>query len=76
MNCMKQICFAENLKNLRTSGGKYKHKLSQEAIAKATGIARSMISDYENGKKEPTLSALEAIANFFEITLDELVYGK
>ena len=73
---MKQLCFASNLKQLRASGGKYNKKLSQAEIAKATGIARSMISDYENGIKEPTLSALDAIAKYFDITLEELVYGK
>jgi transcriptional regulator with XRE-family HTH domain len=68
---MKQMLFADNLKNLRKS-----KKLSQQQIAGGTGIARSMISDYENGKKEPTLSAVVKLAEFFGLTLDEMVYGK
>ena len=68
---MKQILFAQNLKMLRKS-----QKLSQQQIAEKTGIARSMISDYENGKKEPTLSALDKLAKYFNLTLEELVYDK
>ena len=68
---MKQILFAQNLKMLRKS-----QKLSQQQIAEKTGIARSMISDYENGKKEPTLSVLDKLAKYFNLTLEELVYDK
>lgn len=68
---MKQILFAQNLKMLRKS-----QKLSQQQIAEKTGIARSMISDYENGKKEPTLSVLDKLAKYFDLTLEELVYDK
>ena len=68
---MKQLLFAQNLKMLRKS-----QKLSQQQIAEKTGIARSMISDYENGKKEPTLSVLDKLAKYFNLTLEELVYDK
>ena len=68
---MKQINFAGNLKQYRKT-----RRLSQQQVADGTGVARSMISDYENGRKEPTLSALDKIAKYFDVTLEELVYGK
>ena len=71
---MNKVKFSENLKGLRKGNNKFARKFSQQQIASQTGIARSMISDYENGKKEPTLSALDKLSEFFEISIDELVY--
>ena len=69
-----QLKFSTNLKNLRTGANKWGKKFSQQQIASATGLARSIISEYENAIKEPTLSALLKLANFFDITLNELCY--
>ena len=71
---MKSIKFSQNLKNLRAGNNKFARKFTQQQIAGQTGIARSMISDYENGRKEPTLSALDKLSCFFEISIDELCY--
>lgn len=71
---MKEIKFSQNLKNLRAGDNKFARKFTQQEIAHATKIARSLISDYEHGNKEPTLWALNKLADFFEISLDELCY--
>ncbi|MBQ8468491.1 MAG: helix-turn-helix transcriptional regulator [Clostridia bacterium] len=72
----RQLKFSENLKNLRLGNNKFSKKFTQLQIAEQTGIARSMISDYEHGIKEPTLSAVAKLAKFFDLTLDELCYGR
>jgi len=72
----RQVNFSENLKKMRLGQNKSGQNFTQSQIARQTGIARSMISDYENGVKEPTLSALVKLSKFFEISLDELCYGK
>lgn len=69
-----QLNFSNNLKMLRSGANKFGKKFSQQQVATATGLARSAISEYENGIKEPTLGALNKLADFFEITLNELCY--
>ena len=73
-NKKSQINFSQNLKNLRAGKNKFGKKFSQQQIATSTGLARSIISEYENGIKEPTLGALVKLAEFFDITLNELCY--
>ena len=60
--------FKENLKELREE-----RKINQVDLAKAIGVSKGIISLWENGLREPTLSSLIALANFFEISLDELI---
>ena len=69
-----QLNFGKNLKSLRLGSNKFGKKFSQQQIAVSTGLARSVISEYENQIKEPTLGALIKLANFFDITLNELCY--
>lgn len=58
----------KNLKNLRKELG-----LSQKQIANILHISQQTYSDYENRKTEPTSETLIAIANYFEVTVDELL---
>ena len=60
--------FAENLKTLRAEKG-----VGQVEFAKAIGVSNGIISLWENGKREPTLSSLIAIAKYFETSIDSLV---
>ena len=60
--------FHENLLRLRTE-----KKLTQKAIAKEVGISWRAYQNYERGTQEPTLSVLVALADFYDISLDELV---
>lgn len=59
--------FKEVFKKLR----KEKH-LTQSELAAALGISRSAISMYENGEREPDLETLEAIADYFNIDMNQL----
>ena len=47
--------------------------ISQGKLAKAIGITQQAISYYENNLNEPTIGICEKIADFYGITLDELV---
>lgn len=60
--------FAQNLKSLRQS-----KSIGQVELAKQIGVSKGIISLWENELREPTLSSLIALANFFDISLDELV---
>ncbi|HEY3368265.1 MAG TPA: helix-turn-helix transcriptional regulator [Symbiobacteriaceae bacterium] len=47
--------------------------LSQEELAERLGIIRSRLGNYELGDREPEFALMNRIADFFGITLDELV---
>ena len=64
---MKKYKFGEVLKELRIE-----NSIGQEKLAKAIGVTHSIISLWENGLREPTLSNLIALADFFNVTLDFL----
>ena len=59
--------FGEILKYLRLEKA-----LSQDELAKQLDISRSAISFWENNQREPTLSNLVAIADFFGVSIDYL----
>ena len=58
----------KELKNLRKLNG-----YSQSAVAKATGINQQMISWWEADKGSPSIEFCIQLADFYGITLDELV---
>ena len=60
--------FSKNLKTLREN-----LNLKQDFLSQKLGISRSVLSYYESGKSEPTLSMLLKISDFFNIPIDELV---
>lgn len=62
--------FKDALKELRT-----KHKLTQEELATKIGLAKSTISMYENGNREPNMEQLEAFADYFNVSMNYL-HGK
>ncbi len=64
---MKNV-FPERLKSLRLERG-----LGQVQLAKKLGVGKSIISLWELGKCEPTLSNLVAIASVFDVSTDYLV---
>ena len=61
------MTFSENLVKLRNS-----KDLSQKELAEAAGIAMRAYQRYEYGEREPRLSTLIALADFYGISLDEL----
>lgn len=60
--------FAENLKFLRLEEG-----LGQTELAQKLGVSKGIISLWENGLREPTMSSLIALAKFFNVSIDFLV---
>ena len=62
--------FTERLKELRKEKG-----LTLDQLEIATGLSRSAISDYENGKRTPSASVIITLARFFEVTTDYLLGG-
>ncbi|MBQ8658423.1 MAG: helix-turn-helix transcriptional regulator [Clostridia bacterium] len=47
--------------------------LSQRDLAKATGISQQAISFWEQNKRTPNMDDCIILADFYEISLDELV---
>lgn len=48
-------------------------KLSQRELAAATGISQQAISFWEQNKRTPNMDDCIILADFYEISLDELV---
>ena len=61
------MSFQENLKNLRLKRG-----LSQKKLADAIGVAQSSINYWEKGERIPSVESTNRLADFFNVTLDEL----
>lgn len=62
------MTFSEHLFYLRKQRG-----LTQTDIAKAVNITERGYRNYELGLREPPLSTLITLANFYDLSLDELV---
>ena len=72
-NCMIECefdskVFAERLKDLRRQ-----FKIGQNELASKLQLSNASISYWENGKQEPTASALFKLAKFFGVTIDYLL---
>lgn len=66
-----RLRFGNTLKELRRE-----RKVGQIALASAIGVSTGIISLWENGLREPTLSNLIALADFFDVSLDYLTGRK
>lgn len=62
------MTFAENLMALRKQ-----HGLSQEGLGDVVDVSRQTVSKWELGLTTPELDKLVGLAEYFHITLDELV---
>ena len=51
------------------------HNLTQDEAAKAIGISRSSLANYERGFREPSFEVMEAIADYYNVNLD-LLFGR
>ena len=56
------------LKELRTE-----HRFSQKEVADALSCSVTVYSRYETGAREPSIDTLVRLADFYGVTLDELV---
>lgn len=62
------MTFPEKLVKLRKRAG-----LKQQEAAKGAGLSLRGYQNYEHGLREPQMSTLIALADFYDISLDELV---
>ena len=60
--------FAERLRELRTEKG-----VGQNKLAADLGLSNASISYWENGKQEPTASAIVKLARYFDVPTDYLL---
>lgn len=59
---------SKNLKQLRVF-----HKLTQEELAFSINVSRQVIAKWEKGESSPDLANCQALAKFYNVTLDSLV---
>lgn len=62
--------FGETLKQLRKE-----KKITQDIVSELIDVHRSNIANYENGRIFPSLHSLIKIAKYFNVSLDQLVFG-
>ena len=43
------------------------------AVAKETGIAQSVLSDWKNGRSKPKADKLKKIADYFKVPMEQLL---
>ena len=60
--------FHEKLQELRKQ-----KKLTQEDLAASLFVSRTAVSKWESGRGYPNIDSLKAIANFYSVTIDELL---
>ena len=63
-----KLIFGERLKELLLE-----KNIGQVELAQAIDVSKGIISLWESGLREPKLSNLVAIAQFFEVSIDFLV---
>lgn len=60
--------FKNNLKMLRQE-----KNIGQVELSEKIGVSKGIISLWESGKREPTMSSLISLSNFFNVSIDYLV---
>jgi transcriptional regulator with XRE-family HTH domain len=51
-------------------------KVSQEEMAQSLNVTRQTVSSWETGRTEPDLDTLHRIAQYLEVTVEELIYSQ
>ena len=59
------------LKNIRIS-----QNLNQQKVAMDLNISREALSYYENGKREPSLTLLVRMSEYFNVSINYLITGE
>ncbi len=65
------MSFQENFLRLRAASG-----YTQEDVAHRIGVSRQSVAKWEAGKSTPDLEKPIALAELFDVSLDELVRGR
>ena len=69
---MKESFFRENIKkNIREY--RLMQKMTQGELAEKLGGKKSLVSNYENGYSVPDIFTLAALADIFDVSIDELI---
>ena len=68
---MDQIKIGTFLKFLRKE-----KNLTQEQLAEQLGVSNRTVSRWENGNNMPDISLLSEIAEFYDVSIPELIYGE
>lgn len=66
----EQNTLGANLRSLRLRAG-----LSQQEVSDALSLTRQAYGNYERGKRTPDIRTLIRTADYFEVSLDELIRG-
>ena len=67
-NFSMNILFSSNIRALRENS-----RLTQQQLADKLSVTQRKISYWESGKIEPDLESLWRLADFLDVTIDELV---
>lgn len=54
----------------------HKHDIKPTQLSKQLGMSTSTFTDWRKGKGSPSLKAVMQFAEYFNVSLDYLVYGK
>lgn len=68
---MDRMEFHEKLQILRNQKG-----ITQEKLAEALFVSRTAVSKWETGKGYPGIDSLKRLAEFYAVTVDELLSGE
>lgn len=60
--------FSQRLKELRME-----RSLGQVALAESIGVSKAVVSMWETGKRESSMTSLIALANFYGVSIDYIV---
>ncbi|WP_308645039.1 helix-turn-helix transcriptional regulator [Paenibacillus sp. EPM92] len=58
---------------IRLTALRESRSLTQYQLADKTGLTRASLSHYEKARREPDIETLVKLADFFKVSLDELV---
>ena len=65
------MSFSENLKNLRKVSN-----IDQSKLAEQLNVSSKTVSHWETGYTEPSINQLILLANYFDVTVDDLIDRK
>lgn len=63
--------FPARLRKLRERKG-----ISRRVLSELCGLSKNMISRYERGERDAGIEEAAILADFFEVTMDELCLGE
>lgn len=62
---------SKNIKQFRNAAG-----ITQDDLAAKINVSRQTISSWETDRTQPDVDMLEALASVFEVSIEEIIYGR